>query len=127
MISRVNIYFENGKLRRNFEAYSKKHGKSFSETVLEFAGAGFSLFQKTGSLNIDLFMEKVNRLDEAKKEIEFMKGIITRNSDQISKLLGVEKVPTDESNLPDKSEVEIQEATSQEKYYRKLRPVEHKE
>lgn len=127
MISRVNIYFEDEKLRRNFEAYSKKHGKSFSETVVEFAGAGFSLFQKTGSLNIDLFMERVNRLDEAKREIEFMKGIISRNLDQINKLLGVEK-----PILLIKSEAGIQETSREENevenerrifnHDRKLRP-----
>jgi hypothetical protein len=76
MISRVTIYFENEKLRRDFEIYSKEHGKSFSETVLEFAGAGFSLFQKMGSLNVELLIERVNRLDEAKREIEFLRKII---------------------------------------------------
>jgi len=79
MISRVNIYFEDDKLRRNLEAYSQKHGKSFSETVLEFTAAGFSLFQKTGSLNIDLIMEKVDRLGKAKEEIHFLRKLVEAN------------------------------------------------
>ena len=79
MINRVNIYFEDEKLRRDLEAYSKEYGKSFSETVLEFAEAGFSLFQKIGSLNVDLLIERVNRLEEAKREIEFLRKIIDGN------------------------------------------------
>jgi hypothetical protein len=79
MINRVNIYFEDGEFRRNLEAYCQEHGKSFSETVLEFARGGYSLFQKTGSMNIDLLMEKVSRLEEAKREIEFLRQIIKAN------------------------------------------------
>jgi hypothetical protein len=76
MISRVNIYFEDEALRKDLEAYARKHDLSFSRAVLECAQAGLSLFKKTGSLNIDLVMEKVNRLEEAKKEIEFLRRII---------------------------------------------------
>jgi hypothetical protein len=79
MINRVNIYFEDGEFRRNLEAYSQEHGKSFSETVIEFAKGGYSLFQKAGSMNIDLLMEKVSRLEEAKREIEFLRKIIEAN------------------------------------------------
>jgi len=115
MLSRITIYFESEGLRKSLEAYSKKHGKSFSETVLEFAGAGFSLFQKTGSLNVDLLMEKVNGFEEAKKEIEFMKEIIISNTDQINKLLGVEKAPTQKPDLRTKSEGGLPETTPQAK------------
>lgn len=76
MINRVNIYFEDDKLRKNLEVYCDEHAKSFSEAVIEFTTAGFSLFQKTGSLNVDLLLEKVGRLDEAKREIDFLRGVV---------------------------------------------------
>ena len=97
MISRVNIYFEDQKLRINLESYCHEHGTSFSKAVLEFMAAGFSLFQKTGSMNIDLLIEKLGRLDEAKREIEFMREVIRNNAEQINKLLGIGIGPSTES------------------------------
>jgi len=113
MMSRVTIYFESEGLRKSLEAYSKKHRKSFSETVIELAGAGFSLFQKIGSLNVDLLIEKVNRLDEAKKEIDFLRGII-KGTVQMNKLLAIEKAPLEKSDSPPKTEGGTQETTPKE-------------
>jgi hypothetical protein len=111
MISRVNIYFEDEKLRRNLESYSKEHRKSFSETVLEFAGAGFSLFQKTGSVNTDVLMEKLKTFEEAKKEakkeIEFLRDII-------KKLLRAEEASTHKTNPLTESEMKIPEISQLE-------------
>jgi hypothetical protein len=124
MVSRITIYFESQELRKNLEAYSRKHRKSFSETVLEFAGAGFSLFQKTGSLNVDLLMERVSRLEEAKKEIEFLRGIIRDKTGEINRLLGVEKAPTEKPDLRAKSEGELPKAIPQAKPgHRRLDPA----
>ena len=79
MTNRVTLYFEADELRKKFEAYSQQHGRSFSETVIEFARAGFNFFQKCGTLNVDLVLEKMKTLDEAKKEIDFLKKIIEAN------------------------------------------------
>jgi len=112
MMSRVTIYFESEGLRKSLEAYSKKHRKSFSETVIELAGAGFSLFQKIGSLNVDLLIEKVNRLDEAKKEIDFLRGTI-KDSVQMNKLLAIEKAPPEKSDSRTKMEEGVRETPPQ--------------
>ncbi len=96
MINRVNIYFEDEGVRKDLEVFARKQDMSFSRAVLECAGAGLSLFKRIGSLNIDLLMEKVNRLEEAKTEIEFLRRII-------------------DSNLPIKLDKGIQEALPLEK------------
>lgn len=75
-MSRITIYFEDEVVRKDLEAYARKHDLSFSKAVLECAAAGLSLVKKTGSLNVDLLIEKVTRLEEAKREIEFLRRII---------------------------------------------------
>ncbi len=118
MTNRITIYFEDEQLRQKLETYSKNHGISFSKVVLEFTSAGFLLFQKMRTLNVDLFIEKVNRLEgkleDAKKEIEFLKGIITGNKEQINTLLG----------LLSKNERVVQEFGFQKELPNKEREVE---
>ena len=110
MINRVNIYFEDEKLRKELETYSKKQEISFSRATIEFVSVGFSLLQKVGTLNIDLLAEKISRLErgfeEARKEIGFLKDIIENYEKQNNTLLSLLRK---KENLPDGTEVGLQE------------------
>jgi ribosomal protein L15 len=71
--------------------------------------------QKTGSVNLDRLIEKIKRLDEAKKEIEFLRGIVRSNTNQISKLLGAEEAPTHKINRRTESGNRISDSAQEDK------------
>jgi hypothetical protein len=62
MKDRVNIYFEDQKVKEAIEEYSETENISFSRAILELAAAGLKFKNAFGDLNVELLQEQIAHL-----------------------------------------------------------------